>query len=57
MFPPGHISGLVDALTETLADPVAAGARSRVAQTSLEQRFRWDLIAADTVAVYQQAIA
>jgi glycogen(starch) synthase len=56
MFPPGHLSGLVDAVAETLTDPMTAGARRSVAQTSLQQRFRWDLIAAQTVAQYQAAL-
>lgn len=56
MFPRGHIPGLVDALAETLTDPVTAGARTRVAASSLEAKFRWDLIAEQTVAAYQQAL-
>lgn len=54
-FPPGDVTGLTAAISTVLTDPQAAAARARHAAASLQTRFAWPAIAAQTVDIYRQA--
>lgn len=54
-FTPGDPGELAAAVIETLSDPRAARVRADLARAELPKRFDWHHIAADTVAVYEQA--
>ncbi|MGW0516396.1 glycosyltransferase family 4 protein [Crossiella sp. NPDC003009] len=51
-FTPGDLDGLTSAVRAVLDDPAAAKRRARAAKARLSTDFNWDLIAADTTAVY-----
>ncbi|MCK2242236.1 MULTISPECIES: glycosyltransferase family 4 protein [unclassified Crossiella] len=51
-FTPGDLDGLTSAVRAVLDDPAAAKRRAKAAKARLSTDFNWDLIAADTAAVY-----
>jgi glycogen synthase len=55
-FSPGDPQALANAVLDTLADEDAARDRAHAAHATLGERFDWRTIAADTVAVYEQAL-
>ncbi|MBB5911790.1 glycogen(starch) synthase [Nocardia transvalensis] len=54
-FAPADVNGLVDAVTAVLGDPAAAQARAHAAHARLTADFAWDVVAAETIQVYQAA--
>ncbi|AHH16795.1 putative glycogen synthase [Nocardia nova SH22a] len=54
-FEPADVTGLVEAVTAVLDDPVAAQQRAYAAHARLTADFAWDVVAAETIQVYQAA--
>ena len=54
-FEPTDVTGLVEAAVAVLDDPVAAQARAYAAYERLTADFAWDVVAAETIQVYQAA--
>ncbi|MQY29520.1 glycosyltransferase family 4 protein [Nocardia aurantia] len=54
-FAPADVNGLVDAVCAVLDDPVATQDRARAARARLTADFSWDVVAAETVQVYESA--
>ncbi|MFF0494167.1 glycosyltransferase family 4 protein [Nocardia sp. NPDC004068] len=54
-FEPADVNGLVDAVTAVLADPAATQDRAYAARERLTEDFAWDVVAAETIQVYQAA--
>ncbi len=54
-FEPADVSGLVEAVTAVLDDPAAAQLRAYAAHERLTADFAWDVVAAETIQVYQAA--
>ncbi|MEV5649654.1 glycosyltransferase family 4 protein [Nocardia sp. NPDC052254] len=54
-FEPADVSGLVEAVTAVLDDPTAAQQRAYAAHQRLTADFAWDVVAAETIQVYQAA--
>lgn len=49
------MNGLVDAVCAVLDDPPTAQARAHAARARLTADFAWDVVAAETIQVYQGA--
>ncbi len=56
-FAPGNVVELASTLAQVLLDPPRAAASARAARTKVRSDFGWPAIAAQTVEVYQEAIA
>jgi glycogen(starch) synthase len=56
-FRPGDTGGLAEAILADLADPRSARDRAQRASRALAQGYDWTLIARDTVAAYDRAVA
>ncbi|NKY49447.1 glycosyltransferase family 4 protein [Nocardia vermiculata] len=54
-FDPADVTGLVEAVTAVLDDPIAAQRRAYAAHERLSEDFAWDVVAAETIQVYQAA--
>ncbi|MBF4999895.1 glycosyltransferase family 4 protein [Nocardia sp. BSTN01] len=54
-FEPADVTGLVEAVTAVLDDPIAAQQRAYAAHDRLTADFAWDVVAAETIQVYQAA--
>jgi glycogen(starch) synthase len=54
-FEPADVNGLVDAVCAVLDDPAATQERAYAARERLTADFAWDVVAAETVLVYQAA--
>ena len=54
-FDPADVTGLVEAVTAVLDDPIAAQHRAYAAHERLSEDFAWDVVAAETIQVYQAA--
>ncbi len=54
-FEPADVNGLVEAVTAVLDDPTAAQQRAYAAHERLTADFAWDVVAAETIQVYQAA--
>ncbi|GAB2707785.1 glycosyltransferase family 4 protein [Nocardia thraciensis] len=54
-FEPADVNGLVDAVCAVLDDRPAAQQRARAAREYLTADFAWDVVAAETIQVYQAA--
>ncbi|WP_024799478.1 glycosyltransferase family 4 protein [Nocardia sp. BMG51109] len=54
-FAPSDVNGLVEAVCAVLDDPATAQSRAYAAHALLNADFAWDVVAAETIQVYQTA--
>lgn len=54
--PPGHVEALAGAMASLLRDPEQARRLGLAGRTTVQRRFAWPAIAAETVAVYRSAL-
>ncbi|MGY2061150.1 glycosyltransferase, partial [Nocardia gipuzkoensis] len=54
-FEPADVNGLVEAVVAVLDDPAAAQDRALAARERLTADFAWEVVAAETIQVYQAA--
>jgi len=54
LVPPEDAAALADAIVRILADPAAAAQLGRAGRKRVEERYTWDVVAADATAVYRE---
>lgn len=54
--PPGHVAALAGAMTSLLRDPQQARSLGLAGRITVQRRFAWPAIAAETAAVYREAL-